>query len=142
MIYYIWLFMCDTLLCIHVYFHALNYVCVILMWPWYLCDSDIYVICDMCALYFDLYICQVTWLCSFALLPRFYSNANEFYFLYSCLFHIYWVHHVGLDHISISNFFALIVESLYELSMLKTSSLLHTRGCIVINHQKREIESI
>ena len=34
MIYYILLFICDTLLCIHVYFHALNYIRVI-------------VICDM-----------------------------------------------------------------------------------------------
>ena len=33
------------------------------------CDCDIYVTCDMCALYFDLYICHVTSLCSFALLP-------------------------------------------------------------------------
>ena len=61
--------MCDTLLCIHVYFHALNYISVIV--ELYKCDSDIYVICDMCALYFDLYICHVTWLCSFALLSRF-----------------------------------------------------------------------
>ena len=31
MIYYFWLFMCDALLCIHVYFHALNYICVIVI---------------------------------------------------------------------------------------------------------------
>ena len=30
-IYYFWFFMCDTLLCIHVYFHALNYIRVIVI---------------------------------------------------------------------------------------------------------------
>ena len=35
MIYYFWLFMCDTLLCIHVYFHALNYISVIVIFMSY-----------------------------------------------------------------------------------------------------------
>ena len=39
-------------------------------------------------------------------------------------------------HISMPSSFALIVKWLYEPSMLKTSSLLHTLGCIIINHQK------
>ena len=47
--YYIHLefYLCDTL-CIHAYY--------------YLCDSDIYmiVIYDMCALYFELFICHIT----------------------------------------------------------------------------------
>ena len=119
-------------LCVRHYAFMFTYLCIEL----YKCDSDIYVICDMCALYFDLYICHVTSLCSFGLLPRSYSDANEFYYLYPFLFHIYLVHHVGLGHISLPNSFVLIVKSFYEPSMLKTSSLLHTRGCIVINHQK------
>ena len=133
--------MCDTLLCIHAYFHSLNYVRVILMWSWYLCHSDIYVICDMCALYFDLYICHVTCLYSFALLPRFYSDANELYLLYSSLFHIYWVHHVGLGHISLPNSFVLIIKSLYEPSMLKTSliSFTYSRLCC---HQSLKMERL
>ena len=62
--------MCDTLLRIHVYFHVLNYISVSVIFMLY-AICDIYVICDMCALYFDLYICRVTWLYSFALLPHF-----------------------------------------------------------------------
>ena len=57
----------------------------------YLCDSDIYVIViyDMCALYFEfLYVISLVQ-CSFALLPRLNSDANELYYLYSCLFHIF-----------------------------------------------------
>ena len=102
----------------------------------YLCDSDIYVIviCDMCALYFELFICHIMLICFASV---FYSDANELYYLYSCLFHIFGVHYDGLGHISFTNSFVLIAKSLYEPSMLKTSSLLHTRGGIVINHQKR-----
>ena len=75
-------------------------------------------------------------LCSFGLLPHFYSDANELYYLYSCLFHIFGVHYDSLGHISLLNTFVLIDKSLYDPSMLKNSSLSHTRGGIVINHQK------
>ena len=125
--FYVW-----YLICIHVYFYALNYisVIVILMWSWLLCD-----IWHMCSLLWSLYMSyHLVMLIYFA--SVFYSDANELYFLYSCLFHICWVHHVGLGHISLPNSFVLIVKSLYEPSMLKTSCLLHTRCCIVINHQK------
>jgi hypothetical protein len=61
----------------------------------YLCDSDIYVIViyDMCALYFKLFICHITYamlicFCFRAFASALYSNANELYLLYSCLFHI------------------------------------------------------
>ena len=125
--------MCDTLLCIHVYLHALNYIRVIVLFMWY-----VWYLCDMwhvCSLLWSLYMsCHLVMLICFAFM--FYSDANELYYLYSCLFHVYWVYHVGLGHISLPNSFVLIVKSLYEPSMLKTSSLLHTRGCIVINHQK------
>ena len=98
---------------------------------------DIYVICDMCAFYFDLYICHVTSLCSFGLLPHFTTIQMSFI---SCT-HAYFISieyiMIGLGHISIPNSFILIAKSLYEPSRLKTSSLLHTRGCIVMNHQKR-----
>ena len=97
---------------------------------------DIYVICDMCALYFDLYICHVTSLCSFGLLPCFTPIQMSFI---SCT-HAYFISieyiMIGLGHISIPNSFILIAKSLYEPSRLKTSSLLHARGCIVSNHQK------
>ena len=120
MIYYFLLFMCDTLQCIHVYFHALNYirVIVIFMWyVWYLCNM-----CHVCSLLWSLYMsCHFIMLIWFA--SAFYSNSNELYFLYSCLFHIYWVHHVGLGHISLPNSFVLSVKSWYEPSMLTTSSL-------------------
>ena len=102
--------------------------CIIYMWWWDLCD--------MCALYFDLYICHATSLCSFGLLPCFTSIQMSFI---SCT-HAYFISieyiMIGLGHISLPYSFVLIVKSLYEPSMLKTSSLLHTRGCIVINHQK------
>ena len=117
-------------------------VCLPLCIELYICDSDIYVtvIYYMCALYFELFICHITCvmiIClSFAFAFMFYSDANELYYLYSCLFHIFWVHHVGLVHISLTNTFVLIDKSLYDPSMLKTSTLSYTRGSIVINHQK------
>ena len=37
----------------------------------YTYECDTYVLCDICTLYFDLYICHVTSLCSFGLLPHF-----------------------------------------------------------------------
>ena len=128
MIYFFWLFMCDTL-CIHVYFHALNYIRVIVILMWHVCSL----------LWFIYMSCHLAMLICLA--SVFYSNSNELYLLYSCLFHIYWVHHVGLGHIRMYNSFALIVKSLYEPSMLKISSLSHTRGCIVINHQKGRLKA-
>ena len=130
LVFYVWYIIMHSCLLSCIELHKCDhdiYVIVISMW------CDIYVICDMCALYFELFICHVTCICFASV---FYSDANELYFLYSCLFHIYWVHHVGLRHISLPNSFVLIVKSLYEPSMLKTSSLLHTQSCIVINHQK------
>ena len=82
-----------------------------------------------------LYVISLV-LCSFVFASVFYSDANELYLLYSCLFHIFWVQCVGLGHIRLSNSFVLIVKSLCDPSMLKTSSLSYTRGSIVINHQK------
>ena len=120
--------MCDTL-CIHVYYYALNYISVIiiviLMWSWF------YVICDMCALYFELFICHITCVMLICFASAFYSDANELYYLYSCLFHIFWVHLVSLGHISLPNTFVLIAKSLYEPSMLKTSliSFTYSRLC-------------
>jgi hypothetical protein len=58
----------------------------------YLCDSDIYVIViyDMCALYFEfLYMSYHLCNAHLPLLPRLYSDANELYYLYSCLIHIF-----------------------------------------------------
>ena len=88
-----------------------------------------------------LYVISLV-LCLFDLLLCFYSDANERCYLYSCLFHIFGVHYDGLGHISLTNSFVLIDKSLYDPSMLKTSTLSYTRGGIVINHQKGEIESI
>ena len=99
-------------------------------------DINVIVICDMCALYFQLFICHVTCVMLICFASAFNSDANELYYLYSCLFHTFGVHYVGLGRISLSNSFGLIAKSLYEPRMLKTSSLSHTRGGIVINHQK------
>ena len=90
--------------------------------------------CVLATLHY-LYVISLV-LCSFALASAFYSDANELYYLYSCLFHILGVHYVGLGHISLTNSFVLIAKSLYEPSMLKTSTPSHTRGSILINHQK------
>ena len=43
-------------------------------------------------------------------------------------------YHDGLGHISLPSTFVLITKSLYEPSMLKTSTLSYTRGGIIINH--------
>ena len=120
---FFWYFVCDTL-CIHVYFHALYYIHVMVRLMRHVCSLH-------------CFICHVTWLCSLALLPCFTPIQMSF-ISYTHAYFTYCVHHVGLGHISMSNSFALIVKSLYEPSILKTSSLLHTRGCIVINHQKGE----
>ena len=130
--FYVWYITMHSCLLSCIELHTCD--CNIYVWLWYLCD--------MCALYSILYICHVIWLCSFALLPRFYSDSNELYFLYSCLFHIYWVHHVGLGHISMSNSFVLIVKSLYEPSPLKTS-LFHILEVVLSSITKKgEIKSI
>ena len=105
--------------------HYYAFMCLLSCIKLYLCDCDIYVIVifDMCALYFELFICHITCVMLICLASVFYSDANELYYLYSCLFHIYWVYHVGLGHISLPNYFVLIVKSLYEPSMLKTLTL-------------------
>ena len=106
--------------------HYYAFVCLLLCIKLYLCDSDIYVIVifDMCALYFEV-ISLV--LCSFALLPCFTPMQMSFI---TCT-HAYFISleyiNVGLGHISLPNSFVLIDKS---------SSLSHTRGGIVINHQK------
>ena len=115
---------CDTL-CIHVYYYI--YVIVISTWSWYMT-------CVLSTLN-SLYVISLVF-CSFAFASVFYFDANELYYLYLCLFYIFWVHYVGLGHISLPNTFVLIAKSLYEPSMLKTSSLSHTWVSIVINHEK------
>ena len=112
--------------------HYYAFVCLLLCIKLYLCDSDIYVIVifDMCALYFESCICHITCVILICAASAFNSDANELYYLYSCLFHIFWVHHVGLGHVSLPNIFVLIDKSLYDSSMLKTSTLSHTRGGI------------
>ena len=124
--------------------HYYAFVCLLLCIKLYLCDSNIYVIviCDMCALYFESFICHISCIMLICLASAFNSDANELYYLYSCLFHTFGVHYVGLGHINLPNSFVRIDKSLYDPSMLKTSTLLHTRGGIVINHQKGEIKSI
>ena len=63
MVYFFWLFMCDTL-CIHVYFHALNYIRVIVILT---CDCDTYVTCVLSTL---IYICVMS--LGYAHLPCFH----------------------------------------------------------------------
>ena len=70
------------------------------------------------------------------LLPRLTPMQMSFIICTHAYFISFGVHYVGLDHISLTNSFVLIAKSLYEPSMLKTSTLSHTRGGIVINHQK------
>ena len=74
---------------IQYYYYA--FVCLLSCILFYLCDSDIYVIViyDICALYFEFF--NMSYHLSYAhlpLLPYFYSDANESFLLYSCLFHI------------------------------------------------------
>ena len=100
-----------------VYFHTSNYIYVIVIstWSWYVCDMW-----HVCSLLWIIYMSyHLVMLICFA--SALYSDANELYYLYSCSFHIYWVHHVGLGHISLPNSFVLIDKSLYEPSPSKTS---------------------
>ena len=74
---------------IHYYHYA--FVCLPSCIKLYLCDSDIYVIViyDMCALYFEfLYMSYHLCYAHLPLLLLLYSDANELYYLYSCLIHI------------------------------------------------------
>ena len=121
------------------YFHALNYISVIVIFMW-----DVWYLCDMwhvCSLLWSLYMsCHFIMLIWFA--SALYSDSNELYFLYSCLFHIYLVHHVGLGHISLPNTFVLVDKSLYEPSISKTS-LFHILEMVLSSITKKgEIESI
>ena len=64
---------------------TLLFICVFtLCIKLYLCDSDIYVIMiyDMCALYFELFICHITCVMLICFASTFYSDANELYYLY------------------------------------------------------------
>ena len=119
-------------------------VCLLLCIKLYLCDSDIYVIviCDMCALYFESFICHITCAMLFCFASAFYSDANELYYLHSCLFHIFGVHYVGLGHISLPNTFVLIDKSLYESSPSKTSLFYILEVVLSSITKKGEIESI
>jgi hypothetical protein len=62
---------------------------------------------DMCALHFDLfYVMSLAY--AHLLCFRVYSNSNELYFLYLCLFHSYEYMSFGLEHISNPSPFVLI----------------------------------
>jgi hypothetical protein len=115
-------FMCDAS-CIHVYFHALCYM-------WYMWD--------MCALYLVIYMtCHSFMLICFA--STLYSNSNELYLMYSCLFHILWVWCVNLGHISYLTLLSLLLIAYMNQACWKPhSSLTHTRSGVVIHHQKGE----
>ena len=109
--------MCDTLLCIHRVFTFMYwtiYVIVISTWPWYMT-------CVLSTLN-DLYVISFV-LCSFAFASTLHFDANELYYLYSCLIHIFWVHHVGLGHISLPNALVRIDKSLYEPCISKNLTL-------------------
>ena len=71
--------------------HYYAFVCLLLCIKLYLCDSDIYVIMiyDMCALYFESFVCHIACAMLICFASAFYSDANELYYLYSCLFHIF-----------------------------------------------------
>ena len=114
LVFYVWYFM-----------HSCLPSCIAL----HTCDCDTYVTCVLSTLIYIFMSCHLVMLICFA--SVFYSDSNELYFMYSCLIHIYWVHHVGLGHISMSNPFALIVKSLYEQNILKTSlvSSTYSRLC-------------
>jgi hypothetical protein len=123
----------DTFFCVWYVMHSCLFLCIVI----YVIFAGLWDLCDMCSLYFVIYmICHLVMLICFAFV--FYSVSNELYFVYSCLFYIFWVHYVGLVRLSIPNPFDLNVICLYEPSMFKTSliSFTHTRGSVVINHQK------
>ena len=127
-------FMCDTLLCIHRVFtcYALNYIYVIVIstWSWYMA-------CVLSILN-HLYVISLV-LCSFAFASAFYSDANELYYLYSCLFHIFWVHYVGLVCISMANSFCSYCLSAYmnQACWKPHPSLIHILEVVLSSITKR-----
>ena len=127
--FYVWYIMHSCLLlCIKLLKcdHNRN-INVIMIFMWY-------VTCVLSTLNY-LYVISLV-LCSFAFASAFYSDANELYLLYSCLFHIFGVHYVGLGHISLLNSFGSYWQKLIWTKHNKNLTLSHTRGGIVINHQK------
>ena len=117
---FFWSFVCDTS-CIHIYFHALYYIHVMVRLMWHVCSLHCYIY-----IYMSCHLDYAHLLC-FCILLRFKWALLHVLMLS----HIYWVHHVGLSHISISNLFVLIIKSIYEPSMLKTSliSFTYSRLC-------------
>jgi hypothetical protein len=122
--------------CVWYFMHSRLLSCIVL----YTCDCET---CDMCTLYFDIYMSYhlVMLIC---LASAFHSDSIEHYFLYSCLFHIMWVHCVSLGHISMPSPFCSyrqmllwtkhvenLTHSLYKLEVLLSSIT-----------KKGEIESI
>ena len=139
---FFWSFVCDTS-CIHIYFHALYYIHVIVRLMWHVCSLHWYIcvcVC-VCARARACVSCHLVMLICFA--STFYSDSNELYFMYSCLIHIFWVHHVGLGRTSMSNSFVLIVKCLYEPSMLKTSliSSTYSRLCCHQSPKRRRLKA-
>ena len=127
-----WSFVCDTS-CIHVYFHALCYTS-------YMCDCETYVTCVPSTLIYMS--CHFVMLIYFA--SAFYSDTNELYFVYSYVFHILWVHCVGLDHISMPNPFCFYCQLLIWTKHVENLTHLFyiLKVVLLLITKKGEIESI
>ena len=87
----------DSIFCVWYFMHSrlLSYIVLYVIYVWF------WNLCDMCALYFDIYVMSLCY--AYLLCFRVLLNTNELYFVYSYVFHILWVHCVGLDHISMPN---------------------------------------
>ena len=144
----------DLFFCAWYFMHSRFLSCIMLyvkyVWLWDLCD--------MCALYLDIYVMSLDYahlLCFHVLLQFkwallhcfasvFYSYSNELYFMYSCLIHIFWVHLVGLGHISMSNPFCSYCQKLiWTKHVEKLTHLFYILEVVLSSITKKgEIESI
>ena len=126
---FFWSFVCDTT-CIHVYFHALYYIHVMVRLMWHVCSLHWYIYV-MSLGYAHLLCFRILFHFKWALLHVLMLNS------YFC------VHHVGLGHTSMPNSFVRIVKCLYEPSMLKTSliSITYSRLCYHQSPKRRRLKA-
>ena len=119
--YYFYAFVC--------YFHAYYYIYVIVIstWLWYMT-------CVLSTLHY-LYVISLV-LCSFAFASAFILRCKWALLLVLMLNSYPLSTLCWLESYKLTNTFVLIDKSLYEPSSFKNLTLSHTRGGIVINHQK------
>ena len=112
-------------------------VCLPLCSKLYICDSDIYVIViyDMCALYFELFICHITCVMLICLCFRVLLRCRWALLLVLMLILYPLSTSCWLGSYKLASLFCSYWQKLIWTKLVKNLTLSHTRGGIVINHR-------